>query len=60
MQVAYEGLLTLAKLGVPMENALDAINAASGRSLVSSVTPTPPPLLLLLLVLLFLLLPSFL
>lgn len=33
--VAYEGLLTLAKLGVPMENALDAINAASGRSLVT-------------------------
>lgn len=33
--VAYEGLLTLAKLGVPMETALAAINAASGRSLVT-------------------------
>ena len=33
--VAYEGLLTLAKLGVPMENALAAINSASGRSLVT-------------------------
>jgi 3-hydroxyisobutyrate dehydrogenase len=33
--VAYEGLLTLAKLGVPMDNALEAINAASGRSLVT-------------------------
>ena len=33
--VAYEGLLTLAKLGVPMEKALAAINAASGRSLVT-------------------------
>lgn len=33
--VAYEGLITLAKLGVPMEKALAAINAASGRSLVT-------------------------
>jgi 3-hydroxyisobutyrate dehydrogenase len=33
--VAYEGLVTLAKLDVPMEQALAAINAASGRSLVT-------------------------
>jgi 3-hydroxyisobutyrate dehydrogenase len=32
---AYEGLLVLARLGVPMEKALSAINSASGRSLVT-------------------------
>lgn len=33
--VAYEGLLTLSKCGIQMDKALDAINAASGRSLVT-------------------------
>ena len=33
--VAYEGLITLTKLGVPAETSLDAINGASGRSLVT-------------------------
>ena len=33
--VAYEGLLTLSKCGIEMDKALDAINAASGRSLVT-------------------------
>merc|ERR1711939_1197787 len=35
IMVAYEGLLLLAKLGVPMDTALEAINNASGRSLVT-------------------------
>lgn len=33
--VAAEGLCTLVKQGVPIDNALEAINAASGRSLVT-------------------------
>ena len=33
--VAAEGLITLVKQGVPVEAALDAINGASGRSLVT-------------------------
>merc|ERR1719223_654598 len=32
---ASEGLLILDKLGVPLDKALEAINAASGRSLVT-------------------------
>lgn len=33
--VAAEGLTTLVKQGVPVDKALEAINAASGRSLVT-------------------------
>jgi 3-hydroxyisobutyrate dehydrogenase len=33
--VAAEGLIALVKQGVPVESALDAINGASGRSLVT-------------------------